>query len=622
MKKTVNTKVKPDFSGLATAYETKCADGRTIATGAFKHQDGAEVPLVWRHQHDSMDNVLGHGVLAETPKGSRLTAKFNSTKNGLLAKQLVMERNLKSLSVYANQVVQDTTLRVTHGMIREVSLVLSGKNPGAVIDNVFVHSTDPFEDDTILDDEIIIHSGEDIEILVEDEVEEEEEETEEVVEHQDGKTVRDVLGTFDDKQKLLLSVMLQRAFGHNTESKLTDGDSEVSSSDLQSAYASLDEEQKTVLHAIVGEAIEDKINHGDDMKQKAKTHNVFEEGDSDDRAVVMSHDDMNVALADAIRRKASSLQDIFIEHAGTYGIDNIDLLFPDAVDVDGGAPRFYSRDLDWVEKVLARTRNTPFARIKSRYADITADEARAKGYVTGAEKFEEVFPILSRTTTPQTIYKKQKLDRDDVIDITDFDVISWMKAEMRVMLREEIARAVLVGDGRTGVDPDKIIATNVRPIWQDDVIYSHLYQFTSGDDSLDIIDGILAQRENYKGAGTPTLYCPPAILTAMLLVRDTTGRRIYETEASLAAAMRVKEIVEVPVMTGLERDAGGGVMYDLLGIVVNLSDYTIGADKGGQTSFFDDFDIDFNQLKFLLETRMSGALTAPKSALVFEQAQV
>jgi hypothetical protein len=584
-------KSKYDFGGYATKNGLKCSDGRVILQDAFKSNDGQIVPLVWQHQHNEPSNVLGHALLENRPDGVYAYCTFNATDSGRNARILVEHGDVSYLSIYANQLVEKAK-NVIHGIIREVSLVMSGANPGAVIDNfAFEHSDGSVTSD---EEEAIIYTGLEIEKM-----------KEEV-----SKPAKEIV-----KPKINEIV--------HADSK-DEGDETV-----QEVFDTLNEKQKTAVYAIIGALVEE--NATDEEESMAQSddlisnkegdkgimkNNVFD-GSAVNNRVYLSHDQFEELTKDAAR--FGSLKQAIIAHAGTYGIDNIDYLFPDARLVEQ-QPAFLAREQTWVGPVMSGTRHTPFSRIKSVYADITVDTARAMGYVTGGLKKDEVFTLLKRTTTPTTIYKKQKLDRNDILDITDLDIVAWLKAEMRMMLDEEIARAVLVGDGRSGVSEDKIDETCVRPIWSDSDLYAHHLQLPSTDNlPEEVIDKITAGRVNYKGSGSPTLFTSPSFLSSMLLIKDSLGYRIYKTEADLAAVLRVKNIVEVPVMEGLHRT--DTLEYDLLGIIVNLYDYTIGADKGGAVSMFDDFDIDYNQYKYLIETRISGALTLPKSALVIERAQ-
>lgn len=560
-----------DFGGYATKYNVLCSDGRKISTNAFKHLDGAKLPLVWQHLHDEPTNILGHVVLEHRDDGVYVNGKFNETDSGKNANVLVHSGDIEFMSIYANQLNEKNKI-VHSGMIREVSLVLSGANPGAKIDHLNMQHQDGSE--TEVEDEAIIHSGEPLEVdVVEDETEGEED-----LSHADKeKTVADVFETLNDEQKKVVYAILATAL---------EGDGKISQSN---------EEGETF------------------MKK-----NVFDNTDKENNGPVLTHDQMQEIFATA--KKTGSLRDAVVQHAGTYGIDDIAYLFPDARTLDN-EPTFDTRRMGWVSGWMSATRHTPFSRIKKLWADLTPDAARAKGYITGDEKVEQVFAVLKRTTEPTTIYKKQKLDRDDIIDITDFDVVSWMKREMRFMLDEEVSRAALVGDGRSfGVDDDAIDPSKVRPIYGDDPLFVEYLTLDVGVvDYLDIMDAILQARGEYKGTGTPNLYTTNAILTGMLLVRDTTDRRMFKTVADVASELRVAEIIEVEVLEGVQRTDAAPFTADLLGIIVNPRDYTYGADRGGEVNMFDDFDIDFNQQKYLIETRLSGSLLNPKSALVVER---
>ncbi len=555
-----------DFSGWATRNNLRCSDGRTIMKDAFKHNDGQTVPLVWNHQHNDPLNVLGHALLENRDEGVYAYCKFNETESGKNAKLLVEHGDVSALSIYANQLKQQGS-NVIHGAIREVSLVLAGANPGAFIDSIMRHGEES-------DDEAIIYTGEDISLF-----------------HTDEKKDKPV----DEKSE----------------------DEET----VADVFNTLTEKQKTVVYAMIGQALEEKEesednNDNDDSKGGNKTmkHNVFDiEHDKND---ILSHSDMEAIFADA--KRYGSLKDSVLAH----GIEQIDYLFPDAKNVTD-IPQFIQREMGWVQKVMNSVHHTPFSRIKSILADITEDDARAKGYIKGNLKKDEVFTLLKRTTTPTTIYKKQKLDRDDVVDIVDFDVVAWLKSEMRMMLDEEIARAVLVGDGRLSSSDDKINEQNIRPIWKDDDLYTIktpvtvAVNATADEKAKAFIRAAIKSRKNYKGSGEPTLYTTEDVLTDCLLMEDTTGRVIYDSVSKLATALRVKEIVTVPVMENLSRD-DNGTTYSLMGIIVNLTDYNIGADKGGAVNMFDDFDIDYNAQKYLIETRCSGALIKPYSAIALE----
>lgn len=571
-----------DFSGYATKYNVQCSDGRTIKSGAFKHMDGMKIPMVWQHGHQDILNVLGHAVLEHREDGVYTYGYFNDTEGGDAARKAVQHGDVDALSIYANKLVERDRL-VHSGQIRELSLVLSGANPGAKIENVsFAH------DDLESEDEVLIFSGEHLTETVAETKEEtpmkEEEVKEEAIEHaeeksEDNMTVEDVLNTMSEVQKKVLYALISEAMS---------ADGELSQSEEE------------------GEGV---------MK-----HNVFE---NDEEGAALSHSQITKFAQEVFADlpKYGSFKDAFLAHAGTYGIDNISYLFPDAQMLDN-EPGFDTRRMGWVQQWMNSTRHTPFSRIKKLWADLTPDAARAKGYITGNQKVEQVFAMLKRTTEPTTVYKKQKLDRDDIVDITDFDVVAWMWREMRFMLDEEIARAALVGDGRSfGVDDDAIDPSKIRPIYGDDALYVHYLTLeVTVTDYLDIIDAIQVARVNYKGTGMPTLYTTNAVLTGMLLLRDTTDRRIYKSVQEIAADLRVADIVEVEVLEGVQRtNTSPAFTADLLGIMVNPRDYTYGADKGGEINTFDDFDIDYNQQKYLIETRVSGSLLNPKSALVVER---
>lgn len=575
-----------DFSGYATKNDLVCSDGRTILHGAFKDMDGEQVPLVWQHAHGEPANILGHAILENRADGVYAYATFNDTENGKLAKQLVAHGDLKSLSIWANQLKQ-RGYDVLHGVIREVSLVISGANPGAWIDNISIAHSDGNVD--MLEDEAIICTG-----LKPD-----------VIAHADAapttdnpdETVGDVFDTLSEKQKTVVYAMIGQA--------------------LESAVPAAPEAPAApVTHADTTD--DDVIDHSDKEGPLYMSRNVFDNTDSDTKTSTRKHltHAQIKTIVDEAQLPGSTFKQAFFAHAGEYGIDNIDLLFPDAKTV-GDMPELIARQADWVPKVLDAVKHAPFGKIKSLVADITAAEARAKGYVKGAEKVEEVLSMLRRTTSPTTIYKKQKLDRDDIIDITDFDVIAWLKWEIRFMLNEEIARAILIGDGRSVVSPDKIKdpagqtdGVGIRSIANDSALFAVPVQLVSNISPEGMIDAITRARVSYRGSGTPSLYTTDSLIIDMLMIKDKMGRRLYDTEAALAAALRVKEIVPVEVM---EENP------EIVAIVVNLVDYTVGTNKGGEVNFFSDFDIDFNQEKYLMETRPSGALTKPKSAIVIRR---
>lgn len=572
------SKKKYDFGGWATKHGVRCMDGRTIQHGAFREMDGSEVPIIWQHKHGDPNSVLGHALLEEKEEGVYAYGLFNETDAGKRAKEFVKHGDIKNLSIYANSLVQKGP-NVVHGAIREVSLVVTGANPEARIENVSIeHSGDMYDEPQVIEDEAIIHSGERIVIDLE--------EDEQALEHaSEDQTVEEVINTLDDTQKEVVYSLIAEA--------------------VESSQASEDEDDNTD---------EDVEHSGGDERMKK---NVFQQEleHSSHKRPRLKREQLDTILADA--QKCGSYKDAFLAHAGDYGIDDIDILFPDAKLVTN-PPDFIKRKTEWVSGVLNGVKHSPFSRIKSVAADITADEARAKGYITGNEKKEEVIKLLSRKTYPQTIYKKQKLDRDDILDITDLDVVAWLKAEMRMMLDEELARAILIGDGRTVGDPDKINEENIRSIYKDDDLYAHHIELSDGITMMEKVDEIIKARIPYKGTGTPTMYTTEEKLIDMLLMRDNNGLRLYRNEADLASELRVSAIVAVEVMEGTTRVNDDGDTLELEAILVNLPDYTVGADKGGEVTFFDDFDIDFNQYKYLLETRVSGALTHPKSAVVIE----
>ena len=560
-----------DFSGWATKNNLLCSDGRTILKDAFKSDDGVTVPLVWNHQHNEPDNVLGHALLENRDDGVYAYCKLNDTEKGKTTKELIKHGDISALSIYANQLKQQGG-KVIHGSIREVSVVLAGANPGAFIDSVICHNDES-------DEEAVIYSGESISLAhAEQTTETKKEETMKEETKKDEKTVKEIFDT-------------------------------------------LTEEQKNVVYAIIGSIIEEKENSNkkeepkkeDDIEGgKVMKHNVFD-NDVENKEDVLQHADVQAIFADA--KRYGSLKDSVLQH----GITNIDYLFPEATNLNQ-TPEFVKRDTGWVEKVMGAVHHSPFSRIKSQFADITADDARAKGYVKGNLKKDEVFSLLKRSTTPTTVYKKQKLDRDDVVDITDFDVVSWIKGEMRMMLDEELARAFLIGDGRLSSSDDKINEQNIRPIFNDADLYTVKVEVDAGENATAeaktkaFIKAVIKNRKEYKGTGSPTLYTTEDVVSDCLLLEDANGRFIYDTIDKLKNTLRVADIVTVPVMEGAKGAKGG----DLIAILVNLADYNVGADKGGAVNMFDDFDIDYNAQKYLIETRCSGALTKPYSAIAFE----
>ena len=575
---------KYDFSGWATKNNLRCSDGRTIMKDAFKHNDGQTVPLVWNHQHNDPLNILGHALLENREEGVYAYCKFNDTEAGRNAKMLVEHGDVTALSIYANKLKQKGG-NVEHGVIREVSLVLAGANPGAFIDSIIRHGESS-------DEEGVIYTGENLELYHAEENQNENEGKKEEAKEVDNKKERTVQDVFD----------------------------------------TLTEEQKNVVYALIGQALEDNgVEHsnfdyeGDDEMK----HNVFE-NDNYDNNDVLTHADMEQILRDA--KRIGSLREAVLQHADehgdaiydTYGIkpndddEGISMLFPEYRNMNN-VPEFIKRDTGWVAQVMGAVHHTPFSRIKSMFADIREDEARALGYMKGDLKKEEVFSLLKRTTDPQTIYKKQKLHRDDVVDITSFDVVAWIKQEMRMMLEEEIARAILIGDGRLADDDNKIQQQHIRSIANEDplfAIHKELVVAEGEERAKGFIKTVIRARKDYKGSGEPTLFLAEDMLVEMLLLEDKNGRLIYESEAGLARALRVKNIVTVPVMEGAKNLAK---TKNILGIVVNLKDYNVGADKGGAVAMFEDFDIDYNAQKYLIETRCSGALVKPFSAIVIEE---
>ena len=569
-----------DFAGWATRNNVRCADGRTIMRNAFKENDGQKVPLVWNHRHDDPYTVLGHALLENRDEGVYAYCKFNNTESGQNARELVQHGDITSLSIYANRLQQDGG-NVVHGVIREVSLVLAGANPKAVIANVIRHGEELNDEAQIYFDEPLV-----LEHADKDKKEEEKTMAEEKKTSENEETIADVIGTFNEKQK-------------------------------------------KVFYAMIGQVLSEKENNNESEEDNSVKHNVFDREDEKQENVI-SHADLQEVLKDA--KRCGSLRDSAIQHGmedlqyvahADYGVDPVDYLYPDARNVTA-TPQMIQRDTAWVGKVMQGVHHTPFSRIKSLFANITGDEARARGYTKGNRKLEEVITLLKRSTTPTTVYKKQKMDRDDIIDITDFNVVAWLKGEMRGMLEEEIARAILVGDGRSPSSDDKIPEINIRPIWTDDDLYTikaavtPATNATAEDTAKLMIKQIIKARKDYKGSGNPTLFTTEDVLTDMLLIQDTTGRDIYDTEEKLRTKLRVKEIVTVPVMEGLTRTDSDSKTRKLAGIIVNLNDYNVGADKGGAINMFDDFDIDYNQEKYLIETRCSGAMIKPYSAIAVE----
>ena len=620
---------KFDFGGWATRANLLCSDGRIIRENAFEECDGKTVPLVWNHQHNDPDSVLGHALLENRGDGVYAYCTFNDTESGQNAKLLVQHGDVDQLSIYANKLKQQGR-DVIHGVIREVSLVLAGANSGARIDSVVMHSDDSYEEGYIFTGEFL----DDVESI-----EHADKEKKGEPEMGEEKTVQDVLDTLTEEQKKVVFAIIGQILADNGYDEEDDmSHSEDEEKTVQDVLDTLTEEQQEVVYDLIGQALSDTEDDDDEEHEEDDEddedeyyeeddedieggnddmkHNVFDQETAGD---VLTHSEMAEIMEDA--RRNGSLADAVLQH----GIEQIDYLFPDAKTMDT-APAFIKRDDTWVADVMNAVHKTPFSRIKSILADITEADARAKGYIKGNLKTEEFFSLMKRTTTPTTIYKKQALDRDDVVDITDFDVVAWLKTEMRMMLNEEIARAVLVGDGRSASSNDKINEQNVRPIWTDDDVYTvkaaiNVTSSTSDDEKAKaFIKACKKSRKEYKGSGNPVMFMSEDMLTDCLLLEDTNQRVIYDTVDKLATALRVSKIVTVPVMDGLTRVVGANT-HTLAGIYVNLTDYNIGADKGGAVNLFDDFDIDYNQMKYLIETRCSGALTKPYSAVALEFVQ-
>lgn len=589
--KMVDRNKKYDFAGWATRNDMQCEDGRIIRRNAFKDDDGKKVTLVWNHQHNNVSNVLGHALLENRADGVYAYCVLNDTPSGQAAKEAIAHGDVEALSIYANKLKQDGA-NVTHGSIKEVSLVMAGANPGALIESVFMQHSD----DSVDEEMYIWNDAPGIELAHAAEEPKKEEEKEMAEEtKQEGKTIEDVLETLNDDQKAAVLALMSQVISDvaNTE--------------------------------------DEKENKGDNNMK----HNAFDAATDNDN--VLSHSDMGQIIEDAKSNFGSLKKSFnnFLAHAVTdandqtvtYGMANVGYLSPDAKAV-AATPDFIARDMGWVSTILGvgGAKHLPFARVKSIHANITMDEARAKGYIKNTQKADEVFALLKRTTDPQTVYKHQSMDRDDVIDITDFNVVSWLKAEMRMMLDEEIARAVLIGDGRSAGTAGKISEDHIRSIYNDDELYTVKTRvaYTYGDSDMvrakKNIRAIVKARKNYKGSGNPIFYTTEDQLTEMLLIEDSTGRDIYDSVEKLATKLRVSKIVTVPVMEGTKR-TDDGVEYNLIGIIVNPVDYNIGADKGGAVNLFDDFDIDYNKEKYLIETRCSGALVKPYSALVIEAAE-
>lgn len=628
-----------DCSGWATKANMLCSDGRTIRKNAFEECDGKTVPVVWNHEHNDPNAVLGHAVLENRDNGVYAYISFNNTEAGQNAKTLVQHKDIDRLSIWANKLKQMGG-DVIHGVIREVSLVLAGANPGAVIDSVMAHG-DGSEEEAIIrcgeyidfDDELT-HSDEGKK--GETEVGTDNKEQKPAAKNDDGKTVADVFNTLTEEQKTVVYAMIGQALeeaGVNADDEgktevkhaASEDDSSDSDETVADVFNTLTDKQKTVVYAMIGQALEDAgvdtddVEHSEEGETDFMKRNVFDKETNTQDQEILTHSEFQEIIGEARRR--GSLKDAFLEH----GITDIDTLFPDAQTIDK-TPGFIQRDNGWVAGVMAAVHKTPFSRVKSIFADITEDEARAKGYIKGKQKKDEVFKMLKRVTTPVTVYKKQSLDRDDMLDITDFDMIPWLKGEMRMMLNEELARAFLFGDGRSTSAEDKINEQNIRPVWTDDDVYTVKSEITitkattAEEKAQAFIKACIKSRKAYKGSGNPTMYMSEDMLTDCLLLEDKNGRVIYDTVEKLATRLRVNKIVPVPVMEGLSRIKGANTHF-LAGLYVNLTDYNVGTDRGGDVTMFDDFDIDFNKQKYLIETRCSGAMCKPYGAVAIEFVQ-
>ena len=587
--------MKFDFSGWATKNDLTCSDGRTIKHNAFKENDGQRVPLVWQHGHNAVDNVLGHALLENRDEGVYAYCAFNDTPGAENAKELVKHGDVKALSIYANRLDQRGA-DVIHGNIVEVSMVLSGANPGALIDNVALEHSDGSWTES--EDEAVIYSGltlshdsgettEDTESMDEDEVYDE-----------DDLTVADVLETLDDDQRLAVAALIEEISG-----------------DVDAEDEDFDEDEE--FDEDYDEDYDEDAEHGDSGGDTLMHSNIFEGDARNHMGPHLSHADEEQIFAEA-RQPGMTLRTAVLAHAADYGIKNPELLFPDATNLDL-EPQRIMRENSWVSKVLQGAKHSPFSRVKTQWSNLTADDLRAKGYVKASRKKDVVYEVANRKTEPTTVYNKTKIDRDDVLDITTFNVVAWMQQNLRLALEEEIARAVLIGDGREVSNPDKIKENNIRPIWKDDELFSHKVLIGKDAKTPDIIDAVRRSRKFYKGSGMPVLFTTNAFVCDMLEIKDINQRYIYETKQAVANALNVSDVIEVEVMEGAKREVAGKTQ-NLLGIIVNMQDYTLGADKGGETSFFEQFDIDFNQQKYLLEARCSGSLTKYKSAIVIEKA--
>jgi hypothetical protein len=604
---------KYDFGGWATKFNLKCSDGRIITSDAFKHMDGVEVPLVWNHQHKDLTNVLGKALLEHREgEGVYAYCTLNDSDSGKAARAVIEHGDVNRLSIWANNLKQHMN-SVLHGNIREVSLVLAGANPGAVIENLaVVHGEELFE----YDDEACIYTHDCIEFYHSDDKNDEEEKNEKSTEAVESKKGEEKVAE-QVKEEKKEEVKDTKAADQAKDDKT-----------VADVFKEFNEEQKDVVYYMIAEALKDSKKSDEEESEGGKDnmkHNAFEQNGAavDNNGMdVISHSEL-MSIMDEARSSKSSLKDTFIAH----GIEDIDIMFPDHKTLTK-EPEFINQNTDWVAKVLAGVHHTPFSRIKTIFADITAAEARAKGYQKGNLKIEEVFKLLKRVTGPTTVYKKQKLDRDDVLDITDIDILPWLKKEIRMKLNEEMARAFLIGDGRDPVEEanDKINEECIRPIWKMEDLFTvkvPVAVSASADGATrakEFITAVVKSRKNYKGSGNPAMFMPEDLLTECLLLEDKNGRVIYETEDKLRARLRVSEIIPVPVMEGdaIKRTDDEGKTFELAGLYVNLKDYNVGTDKGGEVNFFDDFDIDYNQMKYLMETRCSGTLVKPYSAVAIE----
>ena len=586
--------MKFDFSGWATKNDLTCSDGRTIKHNAFKENDGQRVPLVWQHGHNAVDNVLGHALLENRDEGVYAYCALNETPAADNARELVKHGDVKALSIYANRLDQRGA-DVIHGNIVEVSMVLSGANPGALIDNVALEHSDGSWTES--EEEAIIYSGLTLSHDSGDTTEDTESMGKDEAYDEDDLTVADVLETLDDDQRLAVAALIEEI----------SGDVDDEDEDYDDDEYDVDEDDD------YGEDAE----HGDSGGDTLMHSNIFEGDALRSVGPRLSHAEEEQIFAEA-RMPGMTLRTAVLAHAADYGIKNPELLFPDATNLDP-EPQRVMRENSWVAKVLQGSKHTPFSRVKTQWSNLTAEELRAKGYVKASRKKDVVYEIANRKTEPTTVYNKTKIDRDDVLDITTFNVVAWMQQNLRYSLEEELARAVLIGDGRKVSDENKIKEANIRPIWTDDELFSHKVLIDKDAKTPDIIDAVRRSRKFYKGSGSPVLFTTNGFVCDMLEIKDLNQRYVYETKQAVANALNVTDVIEVEVMEGAKREVSGKTQ-NLLGIIVNMQDYTMGSDKGGETSFFEQFDIDFNQQKYLLEARCSGALTKYKSAIVIEKA--